>query len=130
MKYEMKKFEDQAALVKTLEKENKSTMHTITKYAASLGSGIAVSTGVVNSTFAFGNGVSQALTGENLHGASLYMTAGAALVLGVGTGIRTAYAVEDGIEMVDEWRLNKAKAHLQVLEDDILNDTSEEDDVE
>lgn len=130
MKYEMNKFEDQAALVKTLEKEQKSKMHAITKYAASVSAGLAVEAGVINTTFAFGNGVSQALTGENLHGAGLYVTAGAAAVLGVGTGLRTVCAVQDGIDMVDEWKLSKAKAHLQVLEDDILNDTSDEDDVE
>lgn len=127
MKYEMSTFESQASLVKTLEKEKKSTMHEITKYVASVGAGLAVEAGVINTTLAFGNGVSQALTGENLHGAGLAVTAGAAAVLGLGTGIRTIYAVQDGFDMVDEWRLNKAKAHLQVLEDD-ANGTSDEDD--
>ena len=122
--------DDQKKVVDALKKTQRSKIHKLTRYAASVGAGMAVETGVMNATFAFGNGVSQALTGESLHGAGLAVTAGAAVVLGVGTGLTTAYAVEDGFDMVDEWRLEKANAHLKVLEDFESDLESDEDDAE
>lgn len=122
--------EKQKEIIDDLEKESESKLHTFTKHVAAVGAGFAVETGVMNATFAFGNGVSQALTGENLHGAGLVATAGVATVLGIGSGIRTAYAVEDGFDMVDTWRMQNAKHSLQVLEDVESRATSEEDDVE
>lgn len=121
---------EQKEVIERLEREKQSTMHNIAKCAASFGAGIAVEAGVIHTTFAFGNGISQALTGENLHGVGLVATAATASVLGIGTGTRTAFAVQDGFNMVDEWRLEKANAHLKVLEELESDLESDEDDAE
>ena len=67
----------------------------------------------MNTVYAIGNGISEGLTGENLHGVGLAVTSVVAVGAGLGAGIRTYMAVDDGLKMIDEWRLKNAEDELQ-----------------
>ena len=97
--------------------------NTATKYVAAIG----METATINGIYAVANGISEGLTGEPLHGASLVATTVVAAGVGISVGFRTYDAVDDGLKMIDEWRLKNAE---ELLENFSIDDEEDDDAVD
>lgn len=104
------------AKVQLVNEEQNSRLHRVSNVAMSVSAGLAVEGTVMATTFQIGNAISEGLTGQSLHGVGLAATSVAAVSLGFGAGYRTMTAVEDGLKMVDDYRMRKAQEELHSLE--------------
>ena len=104
--------EDKVELIKA---DQKSGMHRASKMAMKVVATATVQATSMNAVFAVGNGISEGLTGEPLHGAGLVATSLVATGVGLGVGIRTYVAVDETLKMVDERRLKEAEDELQTF---------------
>lgn len=112
--------------VQLVNEEQNSRLHRVSNVAMSVTAGLAVEGTVMATTFQIGNAISEGLTGQSLHGVGLAATSVAAVSLGFGAGYRTMTAVEDGLKMVDDYRMRKAQEELHSLESmDFSNDPNE-----
>lgn len=96
-----------------IKKDQQSKMHNATKVATKVVATVTMQAATMNTVFAVGNGISEGLTGESLHGFGLAATSLVATGVGLGVGVRTYMTVDDGLKMIDEWRLKNAEDALQ-----------------
>lgn len=101
------------AKVQMLKMDQASKMHKASKMAMKLAATATVQAASMNTVFSVGNAISEGLTGESLHGGGLVATSVVAAGVGFGMGIRTYTAVDDGLKMIDEYRLKNAEDELQ-----------------
>ena len=97
----------------TLKEDQSSKMHKVGNMAMKVVATATTEAATMNTIYAIGNGISEGLTGEPLHGAGLVATSLVATGAALGVGIRTYTAVDDGLKMIDEWRLKNAEEELQ-----------------
>ena len=115
--------EDAEKKLETLKDDQNSKMHKASKMAMKVVSTATVQIATMNTVYAVGNSVSEGLTGESLHGVGLAATSMVATGAALGVGLRTYMAVDDGLKMIDEYRLQQAEDELQSF-----NDSDEEED--
>lgn len=101
------------AKVDLIKADQQSKAHKATNVAMKVVATVTMQATTMNTVYAIGNGISEGLTGENLHGVGLAVTSVVAVGAGLGAGIRTYMAVDDGLKMIDEWRLKNAEDELQ-----------------
>lgn len=101
------------AKIELIKKDQASKMHKGTKIATKVVATVTMQAATMNTVFAVGNGISEGLTGESLHGFGLAATSLVATGVGLGVGIRTYMTVSDGLDMIDEYRLKNAEDELQ-----------------
>ena len=118
--HDKKSAEKKVSLIK---EDQNSHMHKFSKMAIKLVATAATETASMDAVFAVGNGISEGLTGESLHGPGLVATSLVANGVGIGVGLRTYVAVDEGLKMIDERRLQQAEDELQSF-----NDSDEEED--
>ena len=106
------------AKVELIKKDQGSKMHKGTQIATKVVASLTMQATTMNTVYAIGNGISEGLTGESLHGVGLAATSVVAAGVGLGVGIRTYMAVDDGLKMIDEYRLRNAEAELETFSTD------------
>ena len=100
----------------TLEEEQNSRMHRVSNVAMKVVATATMQAATLNTVYSIGNGISESLTGESLHGVGLAATSIIATGAAFGVGIRTYTAVDDGLKMIDDYRMQKAHEELHSLE--------------
>lgn len=98
-----------------LKMDQNSKMHKASQMAMKLAATATVQAASMNTVFSVGNAISEGITGESLHGAGLVATSVVAAGVGFGMGVRTYTAVDDGLKMIDERRLQQAEDELQTF---------------
>ena len=98
-------------------------MHRVSNMAMKVVATATMQAATMNTVYAIGNGISEGLTGESLHGVGLAATSIVATGAAFGVGIRTYTAVDDGLKMIDERRLKQAEDELSTF-----NSSDEEED--
>lgn len=101
------------AKVDLIKADQQSKAHKISSVAMKVAATATMQATTMNTVYAIGNGISEGLTGESLHGVGLAATSVVAVGAGLGVGIRTYMAVDDGLKMIDEYRLKNAEDELQ-----------------
>ena len=101
------------AKLKLIKKDQQSKAHKATNVAMKVVATVTMQATTMNTVYAIGNGISEGLTGESLHGVGLAATSVVAAGVGLGVGVRTYMAVDDGLKMIDEYRLQQAEDELQ-----------------
>ena len=115
MVYSVNSKEAAEAKIAAIKTEQNSKMHRFTKTVTKFVAGVAMQSVTIDGIYAVGNGISEGLTGESLHGVGLVATTVVAAGVGLGVGLRTCAAVDDALTMVDEWRLKNAEDELQAF---------------
>jgi len=100
----------------TLEEDQNSKMHKVSNVAMKVVATATMQAATLNTVYSIGNGISEGLTGESLHGVGLAATSIIATGAAFGVGIRTYTAVDDGLKMIDDYRMQKAHEELHSLE--------------
>ena len=103
------------AKLELIKKDQNSKMHKGTNIATKVVASLTMQAASMNTVYAIGNGISEGLTGESLHGVGLAATSVVAAGVGLGVGVRTYMAVDDGLKMIDEYRLQQAEEELQAF---------------
>ena len=103
------------AKIELIKKDQASKAHKISSVAMKVAATATMQATTMNTVYAIGNGISEGLTGESLHGVGLAATSVVAVGAGLGVGIRTYTAVDTGLKMIDEKRLKEAEDELQLF---------------
>lgn len=115
-----KEAEAKVALIK---EDQNSRMHRASKMVMKVVATATTEAATMNTIYAIGNGISEGVTGESLHGVGLVATSLVATGAALGVGIRTYSAVDEGLKMIDERRLKQAEDELSTF-----NSSDEEED--
>ena len=115
--------EDAEKKLATVKEDQDSRMHRVSNMAMKVVATATMQAATMNTVYAIGNGISEGLTGESLHGVGLAATSIVATGAAFGVGIRTYTAVDDGLKMIDERRLKQAEDELSTF-----NSSDEEED--
>lgn len=91
-------------------------MHRVSNVAMKVVATATMQAATLNTVYSIGNGISEGLTGESLHGVGLAATSIIATGAAFGVGIRTYTAVDDGLKMIDDYRMQKAQEEFHSLE--------------
>ena len=106
--------------IKLEKKSQKGVIHKLARFAATYGAAASVGTGIATSTIALGNGISKAITGDQLHGGAAAVTGTVAVTLGATAASHTAVAVGNMFDMTDEWRLKKMEEMEENLDENVV----------
>lgn len=101
--------------VDLIKADQQSKAHKISKVGMKVVATATMQIATMNTVYAIGNGISEGITGESLHGVGLAATSLVATGAALGVGIRTYTAVGTGLDMIDERRLKEAEDELQTF---------------